>query len=65
MGHTLGTSAEVAGHEAIPLMPPTEIVVVGPSPAPLEVQVLCGGSSSCAGSVLIVGSELALCVWPA
>lgn len=31
---------------------------MGPSPAPLEVQVLCDGSSSCVGSVLIVGSEL-------
>ena len=57
LGHALGASAEVAGHDIVPLMPPIDLGHGANPSATLGVLVLCRGSSSCVEPVLIVGSK--------
>lgn len=56
-GHALGASAEVAGHDTVPLAPPIDLGHGANPSATREVQVPCRGSSSCVEPVLIVGSK--------
>ena len=57
LGHALGASAEVAGHDTVPLAPPIDLGHGANPSATREVQVPCRGSSSCVEPVLIVGSK--------